>query len=141
MKSRLFIMGGAAVLLALLTACGNGTPKAGAPGKAAKTYMTYAYNRDFEQFANAFIFASDTMEADRHEANVKAIKEILDEKGNEFYVAMDSVSEIRVLAEEIDETGTRAKVTLETVCRGGMRDTTTHDLVKVGKDWKFYEDK
>ncbi|MDE5735862.1 MAG: DUF4878 domain-containing protein [Bacteroidales bacterium] len=140
MKSLLYILGCAAALLPL-TACHNGAPKAGSPTKAAKTYMTYAYNRDFEQFANAFIFASDTMEADRHEANVRAVKEILEEKGESVYVAMDSVSDIRVLAEELDETGTRAKVTLETVCRGGKRDTTTHDLVKVGDDWKFYEDK
>lgn len=140
MKSLRSIIGCTAALV-LLTACHNGASKTGSPAKAAKTYMGYAYNRDFEQFANAFIFASDTMEAGRHEANVRAVKEILDEKGDEFYVAMDSVSEIRVLAEKIDETGTRAKVTLETVCRGGKRDTTTHDLVKVGDGWKFFEDK
>ncbi len=140
MKSLLSLIGCTAAA-ALLTACHNGTPKGGSPGKAAQTYMGYAYNRDFEQFANAFIFASDTMEADRHEANVRAVKEILEEKGEAAFVAMDSVSDIRVLAEDLDETGTRAKVTLETVCRGGMRDTTVHDLVKVGNDWKFYEDK
>lgn len=141
MKSRHFIVGCTVTAIALTAACRNGASKAGSPGKAAQTYMTYAYERDFERFADTFVFVSDTVEADRHAANVRAVKEILEEKGEAFYVAMDSVSEIRVLTEDIDGTGTRAKVTLETVCRGGMRDTTTHDLVKVGKDWKFFEDK
>ena len=139
MKSLRSIIGCTAAGLVLLTACRNDEPKTGSPGKAAQTYMTYAYERDFEQFANAFIFASDTVEPDRHDANVRAVKEILDEKGDEFYLPTDSVAQIRILTEDIDETGQRAKVTLETVCHGGRRDTTVHDLVKTGAEWKFIE--
>lgn len=130
------------VALTALTACHNAdTPKAGSPAEAAKTYMTYAYEKNYGQFANAFVFSSDTVEASRHEANVRAVQELLEEKGEDFYVSMDSVSQINILSEQIDETGTRANVTLETVCRSGMRDTTVHGLVKGGDGWKFYEDK
>ena len=81
----------------------------------------------------------EVVEPDRHDANVRAVKEILDEKGDEFYLPTDSVAQIRILTEDIDETGQRAKVTLETVCHGGRRDTTVHDLVKTGAEWKFIE--
>lgn len=137
--SGILLAGGMA--LTVLTACRNGSPKADSPAQAAKTYLTYAYERNYGQFADAFVFSSDTVEAGRHEANVRAVQELLNEKGNEFYVSMDSVSQINILSEKIDESGTRAEVTLETVCHGGMRDTTTHELVRREDGWKFYEDK
>lgn len=135
----------AAVLLAtaclLPTACGDGTPKPGAPGKAAKAYLTYAYERNYDAFANAMVFASDSVEPGRHAANVRAVKEILDEKGDEFYVSIDSVKQINVLSEVLDESGLRAEVMLETVCRNGLRDTTAYELVKREDSWKIYQEK
>lgn len=129
------------VALTALTACRNGSSEADSPAEAAKTYITYAYERNYGQFANAFVFSSDTIEAGRHAANVRAVQELLEEKGDEFYVSIDSVSQINVLSEKIDENGTRAEVWLETVCRGGLRDTTPYTLVKREDGWKFYEDK
>ncbi len=141
LSGSLCLSGGALAVLLTLTACRNGSPASGSPAEAAKTYLTYAYEKNYEQFANTFVFSSDSIEAGRHEANVRAVKELLDEKGEEFYVSMDSVSQIRILSEKIDETGDRAEVTLETVCKGGLRDTTVHELVKREDGWKFYENK
>ena len=104
------------------------------PGKAAKQYMEYLAEGEYDKLVDGLYFGEDASKEDIEKSKAM-MKAILMDKGRKSLEEKGGLKDIEVVSEEISPDGKSATVTLKQTFGNGETEEDDTDLVLVNGKW------
>lgn len=129
---KFFYLGLFTALLFVISSCGG----ASTPGEAAKKYIEYVQNGEYEKFVDGIAF-NEKMDAAKVKEEKDALNAIMKEKVSKDIEKKQGIKKIEILSEEVSEDGNTAKVLLKQTYGNGEVKEETSDMIKQDGVWKM----
>lgn len=107
-----------------------------APGAAAKKYMEYVKDGDFEQFADGIMYQEDATQEDIEQSKAM-ITSLLKEKAVKEIEKKGGIDKIEIVSETVAQDGKTADVVLRMIYGNGSSEESNCKMVLDQGIWKM----